>query len=1130
MTTPRRRIKEALEIDRLIDDMYTDKAKDVSKHVPTNSTPSGQSSGNGKKKSAAERKAARKRRAAIRKRRNKRNGDNDSDALAAPTPAEVAPSPPKMLSNNIRVFVSSTFRDFGHERDFMMSKTLPILREMCFRKGLTITFVDLRWGVTSEESGRGDVIKLCLDEVDACRPFFICMLGERYGWHLTGEGDESLLETTFDIGAKHYPWVAEQRNRSVTEIEILGGALNPDIQDTKSGAILFYYREHEEFLKNTADKISPEDYPNYMPESPLAQERQTALKEEIKKVGYKPKKYSSIEYLSQLIIQDMKNAINVMFPSAPESITEVGRWQLQHKVFGSNLTIGFVPRPDVMDEINDHVDGGVPVLVVTGDSGCGKSALLAHWGEMHQNDNPKDVLITHFTGSTVQSTDHAHLVWRIMVGLKEALTIDFDFDSLHEESKMFEIFPTFLSTASTAAAKKGGKIVLILDAVNQLAERKNARELTWLHLIEGVTWIVSTHGGPTLRAVRRREWQEVLIEPMDEETRREVVRAALSVHGKKFDETQMDMVVTKPETGNPLFLRTVLDEARFFGNFFMLTQYLATLLESENTVELYGKVLDRLAGDCGRDLVDRSMAFVLASRDGMSDDELLWSMKVPRMGAFSTLLLAMREQLCTRSAFMTFFHDDARLAVERQVKEEMILAAHKRLVECFSRDIVTLRRKARELPVHLVKVGMWQELMDFICRGDVMAFMLDDESAKYEIGQYWRLLKTHLKVVPHKVLVAALDKVRAALEDGTLNEQEHRIGSDGAGVDDDEGQESHSRKKGKKNAVNKMEIAVSIMIGNVAVVLQMLGDYAVAAKLQEEAKDFFEKNYGPTHKRTANAYNNLGVLYQKTREFEKALTVGLKSLQISQETMGKTSAAVATALNNLGALYSEMGKSDIALKFYKKSLAIDEDKYGTDHPKVAITCNNLGAVYDALEDNDNAMKYYNRSLRIQEEKLGVDHAHIAFICNNLGLLHGRMGHSEIALSYYQRAMSIHEHRFGKNHPNVSSVCTNLAVLYQQQEEWELALQNFKRGMAIDEAHLSPDNVKIAIHCSNLGHYFVARGDFVSALSYYERVCCWFSSVLRECDLVGAKKLESTTISAHESINMVFFCVPGCCYL
>ena len=62
--------------------------------------------------------------------------------------------------------VDATIRDmqdFGLERDYMMSKTLPILREHCFKKGLTITFVDLRWGVTSEESGRGDVIKLCLE-------------------------------------------------------------------------------------------------------------------------------------------------------------------------------------------------------------------------------------------------------------------------------------------------------------------------------------------------------------------------------------------------------------------------------------------------------------------------------------------------------------------------------------------------------------------------------------------------------------------------------------------------------------------------------------------------------------------------------------------------------------------------------------------------------------------------------------------------------------------------------------------------------------------------------------------------------------------------------------------------------
>ena len=42
--------------------------------------------------------------------------------------------------------------------------------------------VDLRWGITEEEGLHGKQIQLCLDEVDRCRPFFIGMLGQRYGW------------------------------------------------------------------------------------------------------------------------------------------------------------------------------------------------------------------------------------------------------------------------------------------------------------------------------------------------------------------------------------------------------------------------------------------------------------------------------------------------------------------------------------------------------------------------------------------------------------------------------------------------------------------------------------------------------------------------------------------------------------------------------------------------------------------------------------------------------------------------------------------------------------------------------------------------------------------------------------
>jgi hypothetical protein len=83
-----------------------------------------------------------------------------------------------------------------------------------------------------------------------------------------------------------------------------------------------------------------------------------------------------------------------------------------------------------------------------------------------------------------------------------------------------------------------------------------------------------------------------------------------------------------------------------------------------------------------------------------------------------------------------------RYAVERQVQEEMILAAHKRLVECFSRDIITLRRKARELPVHLIKVTT--RLVDLLlpvcrrgeaCCSGLVLFALSDGDGEGHCGR-----------------------------------------------------------------------------------------------------------------------------------------------------------------------------------------------------------------------------------------------------------------------------------------------------------------------------------------------------------------------------------------------------------
>src|SRR6476661_4931269 len=104
--------------------------------------------------------------------------------------------------NELRVFISSTFNDLQKEREHLVKKIFPELRALCRERGITLTEVDLRWGITEEDNLHGRVIRTCLEEVDRCRPYFIGITGDRYGYVPQPEDivkDEELLVK--------YPWV-----------------------------------------------------------------------------------------------------------------------------------------------------------------------------------------------------------------------------------------------------------------------------------------------------------------------------------------------------------------------------------------------------------------------------------------------------------------------------------------------------------------------------------------------------------------------------------------------------------------------------------------------------------------------------------------------------------------------------------------------------------------------------------------------------------------------------------------------------------------------------------------------------------------------------------------------------------
>ena len=99
------------------------------------------------------------------------------------------------------IFVSSTFTDTHDERNILLEKVQPYLRDNGRAYGIEVTFVDMRYGVVDENTLDHMTWEACERELRRCFEesggvFFLSLLGDKYGYKpLPRTIDQEAFET-----------------------------------------------------------------------------------------------------------------------------------------------------------------------------------------------------------------------------------------------------------------------------------------------------------------------------------------------------------------------------------------------------------------------------------------------------------------------------------------------------------------------------------------------------------------------------------------------------------------------------------------------------------------------------------------------------------------------------------------------------------------------------------------------------------------------------------------------------------------------------------------------------------------------------------------------------------------------
>jgi tetratricopeptide (TPR) repeat protein len=1011
----------------------------------------------------------------------------------------------------VRVFVSSTFRDMQAERDHLVKFIFPQLRKICEARGIGWTEVDLRWGIPDED--KDSVLPLCLAEIERCRPFFIGLLGERYG-HVPQTVNKDLLESL--------PWLADHQQSSITELEILHGALN---HLGTARHTYFYFRDPV-----YVDRIPPDGRSDFLAESSEHVRRLKRLKDRIRAASHPlpdqvrlcqlREPYRDVEELGRWVLDDFSTLIDSLF-AAREERGPFESERLDHEAFAQSRTGVFVGRQRELDRISEHVQDESLPLVVTGEPGSGKSALLARWCADYRARQPSSLTLSHFIGATPAGAESIHLIRRIMHECRTQLPDLFPDDLPVEADKVREVFPKWL-----ALAAENRPVVLILDGLDQLEDRDFALELGWLpeKFPPNCRVVVSAATGPSLDALRRRRWPELAVQPLSVPERKELIAAFLGQYSRRLGPARVEEIASAAQTGNPLFLCAVLDELRQFGEHERLGERTAHYLSASGPVDLYGRIIERWQHDYGQELVRQALGLTWGARRGLSESELLELLgkegqPLPRV-SWTPFYLAAESSLISRSSLLSLANDHVRQAVTLTWlhDDDERMRTHERLASYFGAQPLQYTSaderptgsgpcNTRKVDEHLWQLSMagnerhlYEALLDMS-----LLLVFTTYNRMDELIGYWAGLNERFPIRE------GFEEVLTKFRESTSDPKEYAMGLNALATVYRALGFTEDAAVLLKTAVAELEASPFVLDditasshGNIAIL------EIEAGRLDEGEKAMLSQigtlqRVAPGGVSLARAYNNLTSLYLRWSKFEEAMGPNVAALAILEKEnplaeplrrlpgelandvlvrqMSDTwQEELAAALQNRGLILASSRDFDDAIGFGERAVHIARIQSGVAPSDRAKYLFELSSWYNDNRDLEQAALRLTEAeevaSKLNDEKYSEQQALICAALMRVSLLAGKIDHARARLPGLKTTLPKIQHT---EHPNLLDLLGFCAGQLHEHGFLDEAEETYRMGVELGRRCYKNEGERISAVLNNLGQFYYSQREFQRSL-------------------------------------------------